>query len=250
MARPLSDANIRAIEEVDKIRQKMPAALKRLIEREGIIIDEIPERVASKKGTENDLRKMGVLPQATEWRKEFASRCKLLFTGRSWNMSREIAWRLVKLKAEASLDDWLTAANITNATDSPVDPAVARLPQDIRWTYLHPALAAPGKLSPALQSAAKEYEEQNPCPNNGARNRLNSARATAKSIADFMKHVDKLLMAASTQRTRAGTVAVPAVADREEESIADLESRLFAEMDDSDLEQAIGEKAAEDGSFD
>lgn len=242
MPRPLSDANIRAIEAVDKIASDMPASLKKMLEREGIILDKLPDRVSSKKALEKRMESLGVFEQAKKWRQEFAKSCRLCFPGKTWLIAREIAWRVWEHKASVSLDEWQIAANLGAAKNVDVDPDVERLPKDIRWVYQHPYLAAPGKPSPALQAAAKEYEAEHPCPNNGARSRLNSVTRTAKAADEFFKHVDKLLVGTRQKRTGTGGGAGPRES-AEEESIADLESRLFEQMS----EQAIGEKAAVDG---
>ncbi len=242
MPRPPSEANVRAIEAVDKIAADMPASLRKMLEREGIILDRLPDRVSSKKAIEKRMEKLGVLDQAKEWRNDFAKSCRLCFPGKTWLMSREIAWRVLELKAAVSLDEWQIAANLGAAPDAAADPDVERLPKDIRWVYEHPYLAAPGKPSSALQAAAKEYEAQRPCPNNGARSRLVSATRSATAAADFLKHVDRLLVGGKVKRTGGVSHTGPRQS-AEEESIATLESRLFEQMSES----AIGEKAAVDG---
>lgn len=137
MPRPLSDANIRAIEAVDKIASDMPASLRKMLEREGIILDRLPDRVSSKKALEKRMEGLGVLQQAKEWRTQFAKSCRLCFPGKTWLIAREVSWRVWEHKASVSLDEWQIAANLGSAKGADVDPDVERLPKDIRLSLIH-----------------------------------------------------------------------------------------------------------------
>ena len=219
--------NTQAIEAVKKIQKPadQPPALRRLIEREGLE-PEIPER-GSTQSIKKRLEKASLLDAANDWMKSFVADARVCLTNRSIATAREIAWRYVEAKAQASGDAWLSAAFIEQKAGEK-DPAAASLPADMLWVYRHPLMAAVS-ASPALERSGRQYETVHPCPSNGARSRLNSARQDAKSIEAFMRYVDKLLAAATIPKSGGKTIGAVELA--EEEAIADLEVQLLQEME-------------------
>jgi hypothetical protein len=219
--------NTQAIEAVLKLQKPadQPPALKRLIQREGLE-PEIPER-SSTQAIQKRLERAGLLDAAKDWMKAFTADARICLANRSIATAREIAWRYVEAKAQASGDAWLSAVFIEQKAGEK-DPAAASLPADTLWVYRHPLLAAV-TASPALERSGRQYETIHPCPSNGARSRLNSARQDAKSIEAFMRYVDKLLAAATMPKGGGKTAGAVEIA--EEEAIADLEIQLLQEME-------------------
>lgn len=219
--------NTQAIEAVRKIQKpaNQPPALKRLIEREGLDA-EIPER-SSTQAIQKRLEKASLLDAAKDWMKAFTADARICLPSRSIATAREIAWRYVEAKAQAAGDSWLSAVFIEQRAGEK-DPAAATLPADTLWVYRHP-LMSDAKTNPAMERAGREYELVHPCPSNGARSRLNSAKQDAKSIEAFMRYVDKLLAAATSPK--GGGRVVGAIELAEEEAIADLEVQLLQEME-------------------
>ena len=231
MAKP-THANVAAIQAVEKLKP-VPVPLARLIEKEGLDASEIPQR-GSKASIERRLSKQGLLPQAKEWINSFTAAARLTLPGKNSSTAREVAWRYVEAKAGASRDEWMQAVHI----EQPADPDEATLPVDVYWVYRHPLLAAPkGTESPALANVGRRYEEEHPCPNNGARSRFNNARRDEKAIDAFMKHVDRLLAGANKIRQAEAAGRTAGVVElAEEEAIADLELRLMQELEEKLME--------------
>ena len=234
MAKPTA-ANVAAIEAVEKLKP-IPPALAKLLQKEGLDHAEIPQR-GGKTSIERRLNKAGLLSQAKEWINAFTTAAKQTIPSKSSSTAREIAWRYVEEKAASSRDEWLQAVHI----DKPADPDEAALPVDVYWVYRHPLLAATkGAESPALAQVGRLYEEEHPCPNNGARSRLNAARRDEKAIDAFMKHVDKIMATTSKIRqSEAAGRSTGIVELAEEEAIADLELRLMQEMEEKLMEFSI-----------
>ncbi len=219
--------NTQAIEAVKKIQKpaNQTPALKRLIEREGLDA-EIPER-SSTQAIKKRLEKASLLEAANDWMKSFTADARICLPTRSLATAREIAWRYVEAKAQSAGDAWLSAAFIEQRAGEK-DPAAATLPADTLWVYRHPLMGG-AQANTAMERAGKQYELVSPCPSNGARSRLNSARQDAKSIEAFMRYVDKLLAAATTPKGSGKTIGAIELA--EEEAIADLEVQLLQEME-------------------
>lgn len=237
--------NTATIEAVEKLVEPkyQPAALTALLKREQLPT-QIPQR-GSKAQIERSLEKQGLLAAAQEWVRSFSAEAKICLPNRSIAQAREIAWRYVEMKATANRESWLSAVHIEQRSGER-DAAAASLPIDIYWVYRHPLLQAVD-ADAVIERAGREYEAINPCPSNGARSRLNSARRDAKSIEQFMRYVDKLL-AAATLAGKGKTVAGPTEI-AEDEAIADLEVQLLQEMEAKLIElgmEADGEDEDDD----
>ncbi len=238
-----SNANVNAIQAVEQLWKKIPQPLQKLLEKEGLEAGAEPPSRASKVSIQRRLEKQGLLEQAKDWISAFASAARLTIPSKSRSIATEIAWRYVEAKAHAEREQWLRDVYV----DGQADPNADKLPIEINWVYRHPLIkAVAGDESPTLLKSAQKYELEHKCPSVAARARLSSVRSSAKSIDDFMKHVDKILTGTAASRREQDEKArkVGVVELAEEESIADLEVQLLQEMEAK--KQELGENGQGD----
>lgn len=225
MPRPPTEAKQRAISQVDEWMENPPPRLRSWLKREGL-----PETLGPKiiKITlERKLRKQGLWEHAQKYKVGAARELRdKICPGRSWNIANEIVWRILEEKIEMSKRDILATKNQVSSAQAKL--TMPGVPYEILWVYSHPGLCV-DVTDPVVAPVIVKWEEDNPCPSQGARNRLNYYQANKSKVSEFFAYVDKLSMEYAKGNLNKPP-ADPLEDTAEQEAIDDLERQIETDM--------------------
>lgn len=141
-------------------------------------------------------------------------------TSRTWNVTKyktvakEICWRFVDARMRDS--EPITLPDVKGDADD-----IAFLPKHLKWVILHPGLFGDDDNA-ARVALSKQYEEQNPPPNQAAINTFRYCRMDPKGMEKTLDKINTIILAA--KKKPEDDTELPK--SREESAIESLEEEL------------------------
>ena len=181
--------------------------------------DPVPQRDTKKHVIERRLKAAGLWLEARNWRT--ATRTLMLrwkYNGLNYQTISELCWRLIEENMERYRPE---VESVRESTEEVATEGMEFLPSWAKWILMHPGLNVSGEVAAAdavIIARCRQYEADNPCPNQGVRNMFENYRGDAKARDGFFKDVIKF--ATDDIKRRNG----PVVADDEAEMLEQVQS--------------------------
>lgn len=130
------------------------------------------------------------------------------------NVAREICWRFVDARMRDS--EPLMLPDVKGDADD-----IAFLPKHLKWVILHPGLFGEEENA-GRQALSKQYEQENPPPNQAAINTFRYCRMDPKGMEKTLDKINTIILAA--KKKPEDETELPK--SREEQAIESLEEEL------------------------